>query len=561
MCIDLHETDETVDTFTSSSSNRTQNYMNVWENTSKQKSLHGRQIKLGHAPTGMYKCRNEIVSLHPEPRLCVGMDDPTILSALKKLSLISHENLLRFVGVVLDGPIPCVLTDESSRGSLNEFLERKEVDLTLYFKTSLLLDMVSGMHYVHHSALEHHGRLTSKCCFLDAKFTCKIGWYWPKTLSVSNMHKADIIITTDNALWMAPEVLRDNSVSNKSDMYSFGIIMQEVLLCSKPYAANEPQLETSDITKLVLAHDTYFRPSLPGFQAEWTDLARNCWHENPDLRPSFASARRSLIKLNGGKDMNAVESMLSRMETHTKHLEEIVEQRSSELVAERFVTENLICELLPRSVFEKMKSGKEIEPESFEQVTLFSSDIIGFTQIATTATPLGIVMLLNQLYMLFDEIIVKYDVYKVATIGDAYIVVSGLPERNGDRHAGEIASMALEMIASIKDFEIPHMPGSFLKMRVGLHSGPCVAAITGLKMPRYLLFGETVNTGARIEAAGEPMRVHMSDTTTQLLESDGRFVVELRAEKVDIPGYGLVQTSWLIKNVDNTGQNSNSVSG
>ena len=394
------------------------------------------------------------------------------------------------------------------------------------------------------------------CCFLDAKFTCKIGWCWSNTMSVSSMYNAD----TEDALWMAPEVLRGNSVSNKSDMYSFGIIMQEVLLCSKPYAANEPQLETSDITKLVSAHGTSFRPSIPGFQAEWTDLTVNCWHENPDLRPSFSSTQCSLIKLNGGKDTNAVESMLCRMKTHAKHLKEIVEQRSSELVAEKCVAENLICEFLPRSLFENIKTGQKIKPESFDLVTIFFSDIKSFTQIATTASPMGIVMLLNQLYTLFDDIILKYDVYKVA-IGDANIVVSGLPERNGDRHAGEIASMALEMINSIKDFEIPHMPGSFLKMCVGLHTGPCVAAITGIKMPRYLLFGETSNTGARIEAAVEPMRVHMSDTTTKLLEGDVRFVVEPRAEKIDIPRHGWVQTSWLIGNVENTTDNSISVSG
>ena len=211
-------------------------------------------------------------------------------------------------------------------------------------------------------------------------------------------------------------------------------------------------------------------------------------------------------------------------------------------MAERSVTENLIC-----SVFKKLKAGIKIEPESFDVVTLFSSDIKGFTRITTTATPLGIVTLLNQLYMEFDNSILKYDVYKITTIGDAYIVVSGLPERNGDRHAGEIASMALEVIDSIKDFEIPHMPGSFLKMRVGLHTGPCVAAITWLKMPRYLLFGETVNTGARIEALGEPMRVHVSDTSTLLLQGDDRFVVKMRAKKVDIPGYGVIQSSWLIK--------------
>ena len=553
--------EEIAESLVSPISNRPQNYMDVWENTAKQKPQHAQKNKIGQRSIGMYKYRNEIVIMHPDPSLCTGMDNPTILSALTKLSLISHENLLRFVGVNFDGPERCVLTDEATRGSLNELLERREVDLTQDFKISILLDVVNGMHYIHRSPLGYHGRLTSKCCFLDAKFTCKIGRYWSNALSVPSMYIADNVVDMEDVLWMAPEVLRDNSVSNKSDMYSFAIIMQEVLLRSKPYATSQPQLETSDIAKLVSARDTSFRPSLPGFQMEWINLAGNCWHENPNLRPSFLSVQKSLIMLNGGKDINAVESMLNRMETHTKHLEEIVEQRSSELVTERCVAENLICELLPRSVFEKLKAGKQIKPESFEQVTIFSSDIKGFTQIATTATPMGIVMLLNRLYNQFDNLILKYDVYKVATIGDAYIVVSGLPQRNDDRHAGEIASMALEMIDSIKDFEIPHLPGSFLKMRIGLHTGPCVAAITGTKMPRYLLFGETVNTGARIEAAGEPMRVHMSDTTTQLLEGDGRFVVEPRAEEIDIPGHGLVQTSWLMGFIENAADISISASG
>ena len=554
--VNLHEKDQTTESLVSSSSNHIQNYMNALENTSQSKQKRSRKNEIERNNCETYKHGNEKVNLHLNSSLCIGMDRAYILSALTKLSFISHENLLRFVGIVLDGPERCVLTSEIGRGSLNELLESQEVDLTLDFKISLLLDIVRGMHYLHHSALEHHGQLTSKCCFLDSKFACKIGHYWSNVLS-NPVYCATNVTDTEDKLWMAPEVLRGNTANNNSDLYSFGIIMQEVLLRSKPYAANDPYVEPSKIVELVSATDgKSFRPSLPGFQAEWTDLAERCWHDQPHLRPSFASVRRSLIMLNGGKDINAVESMLNRMEVHTRNLEDVVEQRSFELVAEKSRAETLICELLPRSVFDQLKTGTQIEPEHFDKVTIFSSDIEGFTKIAAYATPMGIVTLLNDLYMLFDNVLIKYDVYKVATIGDAYIVASGLPIRNGNRHAGEIAAMALEMIESIKGFEIPHIPGSFLNMRVGLHSGPCVAAVVGIKMPRYLLFGETVNTGALVEASGEAMRVHVSHTTAEILECDGRFLMEPREEKVEIPGYGMLQTSWLNRMIGDDGTNS-----
>ena len=497
-----------------------------------------------------YNFRNQLIQLHIDKNLCVHMHDSEILPPLLKLSSVSHENILKFIGLVLDGPVRCVLTDVTSRGSLYDLLGSGYMELTLDFKVALMLDIVNGMDYIHRSALGYHGQLTSKCCFLDSKFTCKIGNYWLKALLAPSIFNVAIVEDTDDVLWMAPEFLHsDDGINNKCDVYSFGIMVQEVLLLNKPYAANDPCLLPSEIIKLVSNKEKKYRPLIPGVDSDWTRLAENCWNENPSLRPTFLEIKQRLVKLNGGQSVNAIESVINRMEAHTRYLEEIVENRSLELFTEKARAENLICELLPKSVFEQLKQGRQVQPETFEEVTIFSSDIEGFTKIASLATPMGIVSLLNRLYMLFDNVIDKYDVYKVATIGDAYIVVSGLPERNGDRHAGEIALLSLELIEAIEGFEIPHIPRTFLNMRVGLHSGPCVAAITGLKMPRYLLFGDTVNIGARIEALGEAMKVHVSDTTIKLLVGDRRFIVQLREDKMEIPGHGTMQTAWLIRNI------------
>lgn len=92
--------------------------------------------------------------------------------------------------------------------------------------------------------------------------------------------------------------------------------------------------------------------------------------------------------------------------------------------------------------------------------------------------------------------------FQVETIGDAYMVVSGLPERNGDNHAREICLMALAILDAVKTFTVRHRPEYQLKIRIGIHSGPVCAGVVGVKMPHFCLFGDTVNTASRMESAG-----------------------------------------------------------
>ena len=325
--------------------------------------------------------------------------------------------------MILDSPTTCFLTYVAPKGSLYALIESGEIELTQDFKTSLLLDVANGMDYIHRSNLGFHGILSSKTCFLDSKLSCEISDYWSELLVNSSNYVDDI----EDKLWMAPEILRHGRMSPKSDVYSFGIITQEVLLCTKPYAVNEPPFNASEIVKFLSQTGPLYRPEMSEISEDWNELANLCWHEQPSVRPTFGEIQRRLVKLSGGEAVSVVESMLHRLEAHTKHLEDIVRERSLELEAEKTKAETLTCELLPPSVFEQLKKGKQLKPEIFREATLFFSDIEGFTSIAGMASPMEIVSLLNRLYMFFDNVIVKYDVYKVATIGDAYIVVSGVP--------------------------------------------------------------------------------------------------------------------------------------
>ena len=135
--------------------------------------------------------------------------------------------------------------------------------------------------------------------------------------------------------------------------------------------------------------------------------------------------------------------------------------------------------------------------EMFDSATVCFTEIDGFKIIARSCTPLQLFDLLNTIYKTFDARIENNDVYKVETINDSYMVASGLPERNGDKHAAEIANLCLELMFLTPGLLVPHDPSLRLKIRIGIHSGATTAGVVGSKMPRYCLFGDTVNVASR----------------------------------------------------------------
>ncbi|KAJ7420575.1 hypothetical protein BTVI_20839 [Pitangus sulphuratus] len=235
-----------------------------------------------------------------------------------------------------------------------------------------------------------------------------------------------------------------------------------------------------------------------------------------------------------------------------------LKEKTEDLRRERQLAEDLLHQMLPKSVAKQLRKCQKVEAENYDQVTIFFSDIVGFTSIAASCTPLQVVEMLNNLYVCFDTRIESYDVYKVETIGDAYMVVSGLPERNGTRHADEIAKMSLDLVAAVRQVVIPHMPTGRLELRAGIHTGPCVAGVVGYKMPRYCLFGDTVNTASRMESTSLPQKIHISSATYEALLADDAYEIELRGE-IEVKGKGKMKTYWLLGNKNYSVQNDSLV--
>ncbi|XP_047375739.1 atrial natriuretic peptide receptor 1 isoform X3 [Sciurus carolinensis] len=474
-----------------------------------------------------------------------------VLFELKHMRDVQNEHLTRFVGACTDPPNICILTEYCPRGSLQQdILENESITLDWMFRYSLTNDIVKGMLFLHNGAICSHGNLKSSNCVVDGRFVLKITDYGLESFRDPEPEQGHILYA--KKLWTAPELLRMASPpsrgSQAGDVYSFGIILQEIALRSGVFHVEGLDLSPKEIIERVTrGEQPPFRPSLAlqSHLEELGQLMQRCWSEDPQERPPFQQIRLTLRKFNRENSSNILDNLLSRMEQYANNLEELVEERTQAYLEEKRKAEALLYQILPHSVAEQLKRGETVQAEAFDSVTIYFSDIVGFTALSAESTPMQVVTLLNDLYTCFDAVIDNFDVYKVETIGDAYMVVSGLPVRNGRLHAREVARMALALLDAVRSFRIRHRPQEQLRLRIGIHTGPVCAGVVGLKMPRYCLFGDTVNTASRMESNGEALKIHLSSETKAVLEEFDGFELELRGD-VEMKGKGKVRTYWLL---------------
>ncbi|KAM4846356.1 guanylate cyclase D-like [Thomomys bottae] len=477
---------------------------------------------------------------------------PSCLSLLKKMREMRHENVATCLGFFMAPGLNALVLEHCTRGSLEDLLQNEALRLDWTFKASLLLDLIRGMRYLHHRHFPH-GRLKSRNCVVDGRFVLKVTDHgYTALLEAQRSPQAQP--APEELLWTAPELLRGPGGPGRGtlqgDVFSLGIILQEVLTRAPPYHSSG--LSAEEIIRKVVSPPPLYRPLVfPDHgPPEYIRLMKECWEEAPDDRPSLDQIYSQFKSINQGKKSSVADSMLRMLEKYSQNLEDLVQERTEELELERRKTDRLLTQMLPPSVAEALKMGATVEPEYFDQVTIYFSDIVGFTTISALSEPIEVVGLLNDLYTLFDAILGSHDVYKVETIGDAYMVVSGLPRRNGSRHAGEVANLALDILSSAGDFRMRHAPDVPVLIRAGLHSGPCMAGVVGLTMPRYCLFGDTVNTASRMESTGLPYRIHVSRSTVQaLLSLNEGYKIDVRGQ-TELKGKGMEETYWLVGKAD-----------
>ncbi len=226
-----------------------------------------------------------------------------------------------------------------------------------------------------------------------------------------------------------------------------------------------------------------------------------------------------------------------------EQLESRVEQRTAELSREKERSEQLLLNVLPAEIADRLKRA-EAPAEHFDEVTILFADIVGFTSLSAQLEPMELVSGLNEIFSDFDHMTEKYALEKIKTIGDAYMVVGGLPTpRPG--HAQAIADMALEMQTYMQSLD--STLGKKLELRIGINTGSVIAGVIGIKKFIYDLWGDAVNVASRMESHGQPGLVQVTDATYAKLKE--QYIFEQRGT-ISVKGRGEMTTYWLVGKVD-----------
>ena len=223
----------------------------------------------------------------------------------------------------------------------------------------------------------------------------------------------------------------------------------------------------------------------------------------------------------------------------------VAERAETALALEYDRSETLLRHMMPVQIAERLKNNPaRVIADRLDNVTILFVDIVDFTRRSTRLSPEELVSFLNRIFSEFDLLTAKYGLEKIKTIGDAYMVAGGMPEqRTGNVFA--VAEMALEILAVVG--RIGAELGEPVAVRVGTHSGPAVAGVIGTRKLSYDVWGDTVNTAARMESLGVPGKIQVTEETRRVLE--GRYEFE-RGGRIDVKGKGEMEIFHLLSRRD-----------
>jgi len=448
----------------------------------------------------------------------------SFIEEMRHLSKIRHPCITTVMGAVVASDCePMLVMECMEHGSLFDLIHNNTMVLEGEVVIPLLQHVCQGLAFLHAAKPTIiHGDLKAANVLVDSKFRAKV---------------ADFGLTAKKStgacgtpFWMAPELLLGELNSIESDIYSFGITLWEVYARQEPYFGEDG----GEVIEALVDVDNAVekRPVMPSdCPVEVAAIMKACWHKDPNLRPRFDEVERMLKSL----DTNS-------MGPHGVNGKD--ERQNNE--------RRVLYDVFPRHIAEKLLAGIKCEPESKECVTIFFSDIVGFTDIAAMLPAEKVAQMLDRLYTTFDGLSTEHHVFKVETIGDAYMAVTNLVHDQESDHALRIAHFAIHAVeaAASTPIDPENLALGNINIRVGFHSGPVVANVVGSRNPRYCLFGDTVNTASRMESNSKAGRIQCSERTAKILKqqlaaSGSKSLKVISRGEIPIKGKGSMHTFWV----------------
>lgn len=259
--------------------------------------------------------------------------------------------------------------------------------------------------------------------------------------------------------------------------------------------------------------------------------------DSENLKTAFDAGAVDFIR----KPIDKIE-LISRVNSMIRLSEsyQTIKKQREELMIEKEKTDRLLYNLFPRKIANKLKEGGKTTPEVFDNITIFFSDMVGFTEKSAHLEPQKVIEELNDIFTGFDEIMEKHSCERIKTVGDAYIAVCGMPDKNPD-HAKHILNATKDVLAFLNKRNANETIQ--WDIRIGVHTGRVVGGIVGTRKYIYDIFGDSINISSRLESNSEPMRALVSETTYNLVTNTFNFETPFL---IDIKGRGKMKAYLLI---------------
>jgi serine/threonine protein kinase/ABC-type phosphate transport system substrate-binding protein len=475
---------------------------------------------------------------------------------LKIKNKISHPNVVRFFGITSIDDEKYFIGEFCRKGSLADLLQDNRITMTNDYKLALALDICSGMLFLH---AQHfvHGNLKASVCFVDNKWTVKVGdWEFLRLLTLEN-GKENAAYVTENIysytfskqtitckdFWVAPEILRANYRcfhTPQSDVYSFAILLQEIYSQEEPYSEH---LGTSSVEEILHGIRTSnLRPKIQlDIPVSIRQVMEIAWTDNPSSRPSFEQILK-LLKRNNPLRKTVMDSVIQSMEEYTQHLEECVEEKTTELENSKKQLDTMMASIIPSQIANALSNGESLDQREIKTLGVICLEVMSRDEEYKDLNSTEKLKKLSSVCSYIDLLVEKYSAFRYCSTGTSFTIVLGVGDPNTDVNeiANKTAHMCVDILCRehLEDSDCTPDDLRMLQLSIGAHVGSTASGIVETDTPQFVLLSDLPEIVRSLSRSCDPSKIHITQEMRSMLLSQNIFSIERS-------GLLIVKVYWL----------------